>query len=214
MTDHIFDEDESKAKTAKDHPQQLSDLLRNLALHTGARISIREIANALADRSFGAFLVIFAIPNLVPLPPGATLIVGLPLIFIAWQMAFGGRSRIWLPERVADYSFERSTFSAIVTRITPWLKRAETLVRPRYWFIRNRTVERLLGLFALIVAIVCALPIPLGNWLPAFALAVIGFAHTERDGLGLGIGIAIGVISVAVAGFVVLTAGALLFLVF
>ena len=138
MTDHIFDEDESKAKTAKDHPQQLSDLLRNLALHTGARISIREIANALADRSFGAFLVIFAIPNLVPLPPGATLIV----------------------------------------------------------------------------AIVCALPIPLGNWLPAFALAVIGFAHTERDGLGLGIGIAIGVISVAVAGFVVLTAGALLFLVF
>ena len=144
MTDHIFDEDESKAKTAKDHPQQLSDLLRNLALHTGARISIREIANALADRSFGAFLVIFAIPNL----------------------------------------------------------------------IGNRTVERLLGLFALIVAIVCALPIPLGNWLPAFALAVIGFAHTERDGLGLGIGIAIGVISVAVAGFVVLTAGALLFLVF
>ena len=57
MTDHIFDEDESKAKTAKDHPQQLSDLLRNLALHTGARISIREIANALADRSFGALIV-------------------------------------------------------------------------------------------------------------------------------------------------------------
>ena len=53
-----------------------------------------------------------------------------------------------------------------------------------------------------------------GNWLPAFALAVIGFAHTERDGLGLIAGALIGIISLAVAASVILAAGAILAFIF
>ncbi|MGF0538079.1 exopolysaccharide biosynthesis protein [Agrobacterium sp. ES01] len=198
----------------KEHPEHLSDLLLRLSRTTHEKISIRDIAVAMQDRSFGAFLLVFALPNLVPLPPGATLIVGLPLIFVAWQMIFSTHGRLILPRIIGDYAIKRETFELIVTRLVPWLKRAETWVLPRFWFLDSRTSERLLGVFALVVAIVCALPIPLGNWLPAFALAIIGFAHSERDGLGVAIGCAVGVISIAVAGFVVFTAGALLSLVF
>ena len=69
------------------------------------------------------------------------------------------------------------------------------------------------AVLALILAIVVFLPIPLGNWPPAFALAVLGFAHSQRDGLGVAVGCLIGLLSLAVAGFVVYTALAVVSLV-
>ncbi|MGV8936962.1 MAG: exopolysaccharide biosynthesis protein [Allorhizobium sp.] len=206
---HTFDKVEEKVGH-----EHLSDLLVRLSRVPSAKITIRDIAIALQDRSFGAFLLVFALPNLVPLPPGATFILGLPLVFIAWQMITSPHGRVFLPRRIGDYGFERQTFELIVSRLVPWLRRAEKWVLPRFWFLESRLAERLLGIFALFLAIVVVLPIPLGNWLPAFALAIIGFAHSERDGAGVLVGAVVGLASVALAGFVVMTAGALFAVIF
>ncbi len=214
MTDTFSTGAQARDKSADHADRQLSHLLRNLALNAGPKVTLRDIAVAMEDRSFGAFLVVFALPNLIPLPPGATFILGLPLIFVAWQMFASRRTRIWLPQRMGDYAFEKASFAAIVTRITPWLVRAETLVKPRAWFLGSRFSERLVGLLALILAVIIFLPIPFGNWLPAFALAIIGFAHTERDGISLLVGTAIGAGSIAVAAAVVAAAGALVSFIF
>lgn len=195
-------------------PEHLSDLLVRLARTTDRKVTIRDIAIALQDRSFGAFLLVFALPNLVPLPPGATFILGLPLIFIAWQMFASAQGRVYFPRKVGDYGLEPQTFELIVSRLVPWLKRAEKLVVPRFWFLESRFAERLIGLLALVLAIIVFLPIPLGNWPPACALAIIGFTHSQRDGVGVIVGCILGLVSIAVAGFVVFTAGALLALIF
>lgn len=198
------------AASAKRGPEKLSELLDRLASDAGERVSMREIANALDDRSFGAFLLVFALPNLIPLPPGATMVLGLPMVFVAWQMVIG-YNKVWLPRALANYSMERSTFQRMVKRVSPWLRSAETWVRPRNWPLDGAVRERLFGVFALILAIICVLPIPFGNWLPAFAVAVLGVAHTERDGNCLALGAVFGLISVGVAGLVVAATGALLF---
>lgn len=195
------------------HPENLSDLLVRLARTTDRKVTIRDIAIALQDRSFGAFLLVFALPNLVPLPPGATFILGLPLIFVAWQMMASPGGRVFFPRVVSDYGVQPQTFEAIVKRLVPWMRWAEKLVVPRFWLFESRFAERLIGVFALILAIVVFLPIPLGNWPPAFALAVLGFAHSQRDGLGVVLGCLIGVLSIAVAAFVVYTAIAVVSLV-
>ena len=83
--------------------------------------------------------------------------------------------------------------------------RAEKLVIPRFWLFESRFAERLIGILALILAIVVFLPIPLGNWPPAFALAVLGFAHSQRDGLGVLAGCVIGILSLMIAGFGVMS---------
>lgn len=214
MTDTFSNGAQARAQSHGHTDRQLSHLLRNLALNSGPKVTLRDIAVAMEDRSFGAFLVVFALPNLIPLPPGATFILGLPLIFVAWQMFASRRTRIWLPKRMGDYAFEQASFAAIVTRITPWLVRAEMLVKPRAWFLGSRFSERLVGLLALILAVIIFLPIPFGNWLPAFALAVIGFAHTERDGISLLVGTTIGAGSIAVAAAVIAAAGALVSFIF
>lgn len=195
------------------HPENLSDLLVRLARTTDRKVTIRDIAIALQDRSFGAFLLVFALPNLVPMPPGATFILGLPLIFVAWQMMASPGGRVFFPRVVSDYGVEPQTFEAIVKRLVPWMRWAEKLVVPRFWVFESRFVERVIGFFALILAVVVFLPIPLGNWPPAFALAVLGFAHSQRDGLGVVVGCLIGLLSLAVAGFVVYTAIAVVSLV-
>ena len=203
----------SATATERQTPENLSDLLVRLSRTRGRKVTIRDIAIALQDRSFGAFLLVFALPNLVPMPPGATFILGLPLIFVAWQMVATPGGRVYFPRKVSDYGVEPATFEAIVKRLVPWMRRAETLVLPRMWLFESRMAERILGAFALFLAVVVFLPIPLGNWLPAFALAVIGFAHSQRDGLGVAVGCLIGLASIALAGFVLYTACAVVLLV-
>ncbi|MBP1851215.1 exopolysaccharide biosynthesis protein [Rhizobium halophytocola] len=197
----------------KPAPEHLSQLLRRMAGHADDRITVRALAAELEDRSFGAFLFVFCLPNLVPLPPGATFLLGLPLIFVAWQMMMSRHHRVLLPRRIGDYAISRKTFEAIVERLLPWLERVERLVVPRFWFLETRLSERLIGAYALVLAVVVFLPIPLGNWFPALALAVVGFTHSERDGLGVIVGCVLGLAAIALAAFVVYTAGVLLFLV-
>ena len=181
--------------------EKLSALLRRVSDEAGDKITLGQIANAMDDRSFGAFLVVFCLPNLVPLPPGATFILGLPLVFIACQMAFSRLDTIWLPKRLREYSFDNKAFSGVLDKFIPWMNKTERFIKPRF-FNGNRIVERVLGVFALFLAIVVFLPIPLGNMGPSLALALMGLGLTERDGLMMGAGVLIGLIFSVVVSYV------------
>jgi len=183
-------------------PERLSELLRYVSDRAGDRISVGAIADIMADRSFGAFLVVFALPNLIPLPPGATFILGLPLVFIAFQMAFSLLDTIWLPRRLHDYAFDNKAFSAMLDKFLPWMQWAERFIKPRLWPSHGRLYERFIGVFSLMLAIVIFLPIPFGNMGPSWALALMGLGLTERDGIVVGLGILIGAIFSAIVAYV------------
>jgi hypothetical protein len=189
-------------QNARPRPEKLSELLRHVSESAGERISLGEIADVMADRSFGAFLVVFCLPNLIPLPPGATFILGLPLVFIAFQMAFSRLDTIWLPKRLHDYSFDNKAFAAVLDRFVPWMERAERFITPRFWPEKSRLYERFIGVFSLLLAVVVFLPIPFGNLGPSYAMALMGLGLTERDGVVLGIGAVIGAMFSVIVGYV------------
>jgi hypothetical protein len=87
-------------------------------------------------------------------------------------------------------------------------------LRPRLTPILSWTGERLIGFALLVLTVVLTLPIPFGNWLPAFAIAILGLAIAEKDGVAVLVGLVVGVVSLFVAGTVVvgLVKGFLLFL--
>jgi hypothetical protein len=91
--------------------------------------------------------------------------------------------------------------------IIPRLIRIERVIRPRYWPFWRKQGDRVIGILALVLAIVVTLPIPLGNWLPALATALLGLALSERDGLLLAVGGALSVASFCVIAAVVGAAG-------
>ncbi|EHS53517.1 Exopolysaccharide synthesis ExoD [Rhizobium sp. PDO1-076] len=180
--------------------RRLSEILSDIAQDGDrTRVSVADIFTAMGDRAFGALLLIFAIPNVVPTPPGTSAITGAPLVFLAAQLMLGQSP--WLPKIIANRSMTREDFAAIVRRISPWLARGERMLRPRMTYLVYPPVEYLTGLLCLILAIILALPIPLGNILPAIAICLFSFGILERDGLCILFGLVTFVVSlVVVAG--------------
>lgn len=191
-----------KRERTRPRPRRLSAVFIEVAATAGDRISIGSLIDSLGDRSFAALLLFFAALNLLPLPPGASAFLGAPMVLISGQMAWGSR-RVWMPRAVRSKSISAEQFRTAVGWMAPKLERLEKLIRPRYWPFWRRQGERVVGVMALVLAILVTLPIPLGNWLPAFSIAILSLALSERDGILLGIGTAVGIAATVVVGFVI-----------
>ncbi len=165
-------------------PRPLSQVLVEMTERGSERISLEEIATALADRSFAAMLLLFAAPNMLPLPPGASGVLGAPLVLIAFQLMIA-RDHLWLPNFLRKRSVDRSKFRRVAEKLRSKLERLEKLVRPRMWPFPRALTERYVGVVTLLLAVILALPIPFNNMLPAFAIVVLSLGLMARDGLWL-----------------------------
>src|SRR5262249_7755276 len=113
-----------------------------------------------------------------------------------------GRHTPWFPHWVMRQSWSREGLERFIARTLPYLERVERLLKPRLSFLLSWPGERLIGAGLLVLTVVLALPIPLGNWLPAFAITIVGLAIIEKDGLAVLMGFAVGAVSVVIAGAV------------
>lgn len=201
------------ASAAFPHRIPASRLLRDfVAGWQGDRVRLGDIVGVLDDRAYGVLLLVLAAPNIIPNPiPGLSGMLGVPLVLVAAQLMIG-RRHPWLPRVLADRSMGAAGFKAVVNRIVPWLERLERLLHPRFRWLCRPPAERLLAAFCVILAIVLALPIPLGNTLPAFAVTLVALGLIEHDGLAIGASIVVGIVSlVVVSAVLVALAKALLF---
>jgi hypothetical protein len=178
------------AQRPKPAERPLSQILEQIAADTSRdRIVVADLMTAMHDRAISALILVFAFPNAVPLPPGATSILGAPLLFLTGQLAFGRPP--WLPRWVMQRSMNRAHFAVLVQRLAPWLARAERLLRPRAALLVRPPAEFLIGLICLLLSVILVLPIPMGNMLPAIAICVFALSLLQRDGLwaifGLGV---------------------------
>lgn len=187
-------------------PRRLSQVFAELAAEPRERITMADIRDGLGDRSFAAMVVLFGALNLLPLPPPSSAILGLPLLIVAAQMTYGAK-RAWLPGFVAGKSLSSLQFRAMVGRGLPYLRRLETVIRPRLWPFSLRQGERVVGLGCFLLATIVTLPIPLGNWLPACSATLLGLALTERDGALLAAGVGVAIVALCVVSAVVGAAG-------
>ncbi|MES2756462.1 MAG: exopolysaccharide biosynthesis protein [Pseudomonadota bacterium] len=180
----------------------LSQVLCALAADTSReRVAIGDLLHALGDRAIGALLFVFAFPNILPLPPGASAVLGAPLVFLAAQLTFGMQP--WLPAFITRRSMSGADFRGMVQRVAPWLARAEKLLRPRASALALPPVEYVVGLICLVLATVLVLPIPLGNMLPALAISLLALGLLERDGYSVVAGLIAAVVAAVVVSGVV-----------
>src|SRR4051812_44306620 len=105
----------------------LSDLLRGLAEGPPGRVSLAEMVGHFGPRAFGAMLFAFSAPNLLPMPPGTSAVLGLPLVLLAPQLMLGRKSP-WLPRFVAGRTVDREALRRGFGKVIPWLERLERLL--------------------------------------------------------------------------------------
>jgi hypothetical protein len=183
-----------KSDTPK--PRRLSEILQDL--QGTPSLTIGELAKLMGERAFGALMFVFAVPNAIPTPPGTSAVLGLPLVFLTFQLMLG-REALWLPKRIANRAVSGNLVAAFLRKALPWLVRIEKVLKPRLSpLIRNDLAERILGFVCFLLAVVLFLPIPFGNILPALAIAILALALAERDGLAALVGYAIAGASVGV----------------
>lgn len=160
----------------------LSDVLAQIAAHEPERISVAELTRMFGGRAIGALLFIFGLACLLPLPPGATTIFGLPLLLLAPQLIVGAAAP-WLPERIKRRTLLTADLRFGLPKVIPSLRRIEAVSRPRLVFLFGPVGERAIGVVCTILALVLILPIPLGNIMPALAVSALSFSLVQRDGL-------------------------------
>jgi hypothetical protein len=167
----------------------------------GRDVTVGEILAALKDRGFGVFMILFALPNAVI--PGISFILGAPVVLFALQLAFG-RDEVWLPEFMRRKKLSAELFQKVAARVVQFLVWVEKRSMPRWNSVVSGHGERFLGLYIAVVALFLMLPIPFGNMLPAFGIALMSVGLIEKDGKAAAMGMVLGFlgnlyISVAVA---------------
>ena len=177
-------------------PLRFSDIVKMLAAREDT--SVATLVVVLGERAFGALMFILAIPNIIPTPPGTSAILGLPLLFLTFQLMVG-RTTLWLPHFISKRVIRKEVLQGFAKRLLPPLTRIEKLVGARLtWLASSPLAERLLGLVACVLALILFLPIPLGNILPATGIAVLAIGLAERDGLAVVMGHLLALTSVGV----------------
>ena len=180
---------------------------------SGEQISLGEMVRALGDRSFGLLLLLMALPNCIPAPPGLTSVFGIPLLFVAVQLAMG-RQTPWLPRWLARKEFDVADVSRIVARAVPYLQKVERFCRPRAAGLFGPAMDRAIGALVVLLAASIIIPLPFTNGPPAWGAALLSCAVIERDALLLAIGAVIGVAGLVLTSFVIGSLVALLTLAF
>lgn len=160
----------------------LSDLLADIGNDPDPEVTVGEIVHRLGRRSFGALLFIFSAPNWLPLPPGSSTFLALPLLLLAPQIALGIRGP-WLPGFVDRRRLKRADLAGGLNRLIPTLRKIEKVSRPRLAFLFGPFGDRLIGLTVTLLSLVLLLPIFLGNMAPAAAIAAFGLGMIQRDGI-------------------------------
>ena len=187
-----------------------SDLLLAAVRGESERVTIAQILDALDARAFGLATLVFAIPSVIPMPPGVPTVVGIALLIVSIQMV-AGRQELWLPKFLSKRGFSRAALVSGFDKIKPQLEFVEKVARPRLLFLTGRAGTVMIGAIILVMAIILILPLPPGgNFPPALACAVLGMGLVERDGIIVLVGLAVTVAASIAAYFLVaLVIGAL-----
>jgi len=186
--------------TSTGRPIRFSDTLERLGTHGGEKLFLGEIVEAFGERAFGAVMLLFAIVNMLPWPPGGTTLTGAPLLFVSAELAWG-RDRLWLPHWLARASVRRETFQKMSGRLMKPIRVSEALSKPRLYFLTGRLGQGLIGLACLILSAILVLPVFGGNLIPAIAIGFFALGIMQRDGLAVLLGWITTGITVAVLVF-------------
>lgn len=174
--------------------------LRTLLRMRRERVSVKDIVETVeVSGGLAPVLFILTLPVLLPLPPGFSMVLALPLLAAAPQMMLG-RKRLWMPDKLASQSMSRDRLHGAIERMLPWVERAERVVHPRLTFLTGGAGAVVCGAVCTLMAILLVLPIPFANLLPALTVCLFSLALARRDGAALLLGFVM--LAAAVTGIV------------
>jgi hypothetical protein len=197
------------ARQRRDHRSvpATADLVAELRSGGSDIVRLGQIAQKLDGRANGVFLLVLALPEMIPMV-GLSAILATPILVIgAYMLVDGNTNR--LPKWIDQRRIKRSRIETAVDRSLPLLRKLHRISRPRW--PRLACAVRLHGLLCMLLAVVLAIPIPGINTLAASGVAGIGIGTVQRDGVVIAAALLAGVLAIAAAAAVLTGAANLIF---
>ncbi|WP_339915614.1 exopolysaccharide biosynthesis protein [uncultured Brevundimonas sp.] len=166
----------------------LAEVIESLGHGDEPQLSLAEVVEGFGERAFGALILVLALMSLFPWPPGGKAVFSAPIMLLSLELAIQ-RQTVWLPRWLLRISVSRAAYrKASGGRVLKSIRAIEALSRPRLPVLTGETADVITGAICFVLAIMLALPVPFGDMLPAFTIAIFGLAITQRDGLAVLIG--------------------------
>lgn len=163
----------------------VADNLEPLLKTKKDKVSVDEIvARVEQHEGLAPVVTLLTLPVLMPLPPGVSMVLALPLLFAAPQMMIG-RKDLWLPKGLARQAIDRDRLQKGVKKVMPWVARVERVVKPRLSFLTGRLGAVVAGAVCTVMAVVLVLPLPFANLFPALTVLLFSLGLARRDGLAV-----------------------------
>jgi len=175
-----------------------TEILEDIVKNTIAdKISVSDLIRAMHSGGFGLIMTIFSLPIIIPLPPPFPSILSTPMVLFSFQMMVGFKAP-YLPKRFSNLSVSRKILAMMVEKSSPYIRKAESIVRPRLLILSSGLAIRIVGFFCFIFSASVLLPMPLSNFIPGMGVLIASFGLLGRDGILILVGLVIGCIGIAI----------------
>jgi len=165
----------------------LSADLQALAEHfKDGPVRLAEIVEVLHGRGYRLFIVLLCLPFLTPIPlPGLSTPIGLLIALIGFRLALGQKPH--LPQRLMQRELPPRLLPKVLRTTSRLVAAFERLSKPRLQFFYRHAAFQCLGgaLIALCgLKLLLPIPVPMSNFFPGAAAALLAAGSFEEDGLG------------------------------
>ncbi|MEE2567641.1 exopolysaccharide biosynthesis protein [Hyphobacterium marinum] len=190
-------------ESAPDHPRKLETLFDGVAPCGRSRsdITVGELIDRLAHRSFGPLLLLPALVSVLPVIgalPGVTWTTSAICLVVSLHFLFQ-RHRVWLPGFLRGLSVPEKSFCKGLAAAKPWLRRLDGVTYKRFHLLLLPPAPILVALLCVVLSVAMFVfsVIPGGVVIPAAGIILLAIALTTHDGLLLALGVLVGAGAVA-----------------
>ncbi len=167
-------------------------------------LTLGQVIDSLGQAGLGLVILILTLPSLIPLPGPFGMLFGTLIALVSLQV-LSGAHRIWMPQILRRRRLSPGLVRSFVDKGVPLLQRVEGWLKPRrYLPLTGKAARVALAVPLLVMAIILALPIPLGNVGPCASLIAFALGFIQRDGLAVLVGLGLSALTLVWTAFLIL----------
>jgi hypothetical protein len=157
-----------------------------------AKLNCTGLIELIGVRAYPLTILIFCLLNLLPGPPGYSIIIGAAIMAFSLMMILERPMGLW------GFVGDRNVPLKLLLRVLETLARFTSLIArvssPRYPALTGRLAIPLIGVFGILMGIGMLNPVPFTNTLPSIGMAVVCVGMLNHDGIACLTGVIIGII--------------------
>ncbi|MGB3336865.1 MAG: exopolysaccharide biosynthesis protein [Devosia sp.] len=180
--------------------------IREIAEHPSGKLTCNGLIDVVGPDSHILAILVFSVLNLLPGPPGYSVVIGLAIMAFAVMMLIRKPLRLW--PFVGERQIPLNILVKLLEFLAGFTRFISRFSSPRVPALSAPVLLPLVAIMAFIFGVAMLVPIPFTNTLPSLGLAIIGVGMLNRDGIAVLAGSAVaivGLVLLACALWIVLT---------